>query len=52
MYVVCITCLTNYSAGISKQTLTHTDVVSRAKKANSRFCKLINYIIKNINHKE
>lgn len=52
MNVVGVTCLTNYAAGISKQILTHTDVVSRAKKSNSRFCKLIDYVIKNININE
>ena len=46
--VVGIACLTNYAAGVTKEPLTHQEVVSSAKIASLNFCKLINVIINQI----
>jgi purine-nucleoside phosphorylase len=48
MKMIGLCCLTNYASGISKIELTHTEVVSIAKKSQSHFLRLLNSIIKDI----
>lgn len=43
-----IACLTNYAVGISKNPLTHTEVIEQATKSSNHFSKLILNILKKI----
>ena len=43
-----IACLTNYAVGISKNPLTHTEVIEQAEKSSNQFSKLILDILKKI----
>tara|TARA_Y100000996_G_scaffold158727_2_gene122483 strand:- start:11916 stop:12707 length:792 start_codon:yes stop_codon:yes gene_type:complete len=43
-----IACLTNYAVGISKNPLTHTEVIEQAQKSSHQFSELILNILKKI----
>ena len=44
-----ISCLTNYAVGITREPLTHNEVVTQAKKSGKLFSELIINILKKIN---
>ena len=46
--LLAIACLTNYAVGISKNPLTHEEVVQEAEKAANKFANVILSIIKKI----
>ena len=48
MKMIGICCLTNFASGISKEELTHTDVVRVAESSRDSFIKLLKNIILNI----
>ena len=48
MEVLGISCLTNMAAGISKQALTHSEVLETGKRAQRNFMTLLDKIIENI----
>lgn len=39
--VACISCVTNYAAGVIKQQLDHSEVLDNAKKVQAKFSKLV-----------
>ena len=45
-----IACLTNYAVGISKNPLTHTEVVEQAAKSSNQFSKLVLTILNKISN--
>lgn len=48
MNVACISCITNYAAGVSTNKLSHNEVIETANLVKNKFEKLIKRIIKNI----
>ena len=51
MNVLGISCITNYAAGITKEPLTHKEVLETTEKASEKFIALIKGIIKQIGEK-
>ncbi len=47
MQMIGLCCLTNYASGISKEELTHKEVVSIAQQSQTQFLNLLDSIIKN-----
>jgi purine-nucleoside phosphorylase len=41
MRVLGVSCITNLAAGISKETITHEEVIENTKKAEKNFCELL-----------
>jgi len=48
MDVMGLSCITNYAAGVSEQTLSHSEVIENADIAKNSFKSLIKEIVKNI----
>ncbi len=41
-----LSCMTNYAAGMTGETLNHQEVLDNARTANEKFCRLLHYVIK------
>lgn len=52
MRTLTIACLTNYATGVSKEPLTHQDVLETARKSSASFIALIQKIIENLKQEE
>ena len=46
--VACISCVTNYAAGVGKQKLDHTEVLDNANKVQAKFSKLVIEVLEQI----